>query len=276
MAGTCSYPHPVLGNLDDVDGNVDFRISVVVDDHVRITGSFDVQNKDVEDLLERGEAVRILRCTCRRTYMRSTHVVPDVNFEIEIDKKDVFGEVRVEPFVVSKRAVTGYAPKTMNSEYGSATFDLTAGQVVATGSLIRFDPETDYDPLRNTGASLIQIGPGGTESEPYEVDYALDRILIRISDAALRNYQGVKSRVPMMIILALVVPVLAEALRKMGRDEGDEFAAYRWYQRLEMILATRGIDLPVDDPLSVAQSLVGNPLDGALKDLDEQLHGDDD
>lgn len=274
MSGTCSYPHPVLGNLDDLDGSVELEISVVVDDAVRITGAIFVHNNDVAKLIENGDAVAVIRCTCRRTYMRTSCSASDGRFEIEIDKNDLSGEVRLEPFILAAKIIKGYAPPSMNSEYGSASFDLDVGQVIAVLPVHSFEPKTDFDPLRNLGASLIEIASGGRESEPYEVDYELDRILLRISDSAWRSYQGVKNRVPMMVILALVVPVLSEALKRMGED-ADQLEDYKWYQRLGMILSNRGIELPVPDSLSVAQSLVSNPLTDALGDLDERLSHDE-
>jgi hypothetical protein len=275
MSSTASFPHPVLGNVDDMSGSFGVKAKVSIGATIQISGSYDLQNADLSKLVKDGDAIRVLRCTCFRTLFRKSYVFPKRDFEFHLRKEDVFGEVKLEPIIVAKNSIPNYSPSTMNSDYGKAKFDLAVGQVLAAGRIWRFEPETEYDPLRHIGASLIKIKPGSPADQPYEVDYEADRILIRISDAAWPNYQGIKNRVPMVIILGLVVPVLAEAIHKLGlTGSKDELGHYKWFQRLSRILAQRGISLPSSEPLQAAQQLLKCPLEKAMGDLDASLHRD--
>lgn len=273
MKRAWSYPHPVLGNQDDADGEFDLTpsVKVEIDGKVEINGVFLLKNEAIESLISAGQAEFVLRITCLKTYLRQSLVSSTAEVNLSLEKGTLRGEVKAEPMVVAKSAIKDYRPSGLNSQYGGATFSVSPGQILAIGPKYVFDLDIEFDPLRNVVASIIQIAKGAEHDCPFDVEFDDERIRVRISDKVWEKYQSVKNRIPYAIVAMIALPVVAEALHLMQRQRAeDDYGEFAWFQRLTRVLDERQLDVELE-PLHLAQKLLQAPHQLALEQLDKEL-----
>jgi hypothetical protein len=262
-----SYPHPVLGNTDDViKGTVEPSLTFRAADEVveLAVANLVTTNSTLDDMVTAGDAAWSIRVQCARTYFRKEVVIVETERKIVFDGRDLDGRVDVDVSLFATKAVAGYLPVGAHADYGSAKFDLEPGALLALGPAYSFDIDKQFDPLKAPVASLVRISKGDFADGAFRLALEDERIEIILSDEDWQLFSGVKDRVPGVLHVALVLPALAEAVRRL-----NEFAGRRWADRLRAIVETRDVDC--SDPLRAAQVLLQGPLTRAFNELNAAL-----
>lgn len=271
MAPSISYPHPVLGNADDVgSGKIEPDVSFTLSEElVEIT--FDklrTGNKTLDAMLGDGRATWSLRVQCARTYFRTEYRTSDSTHRVRLAGHELEGRVEVEVMLFATVAIPAYLPDGAHPDYGGETFDLKVGEILGIGPTLTFDVEKQWDPLKAPVASIMRISKGEFPNGPFIVALEDDYIEILLSHEDWEQYAGVKERVPGVIHSALVLPALAEAVRYMGEHGGK-----RWADRLRAI-SEQHQELDIKKPLQAAQILLRGPLTRAFRELNTALDRD--
>jgi hypothetical protein len=270
MAAVLSYPHPVLGNADDVTvGRIDPEVTFRATDEIVTLNirTLVTANPTLDELLRNGSATWRIRVQCARTYFRHDFLTCASTCDITLDGHDLDGRVDVDITLFTANPVPGYLPVGAHLDYGTTTFNLAGGEVLGTGPVFSFDVDKEFDPLRAPVASIMRISKGEHEEGPFRVVLEDEFIELVLSQQDWNRYAGVKERAPGVLHVALVVPALTEALRRL-----TEFAGRRWADRLRAIVEAREVD--VTQPVDAAQILLNQPLARAFDELNVVLERD--
>lgn len=266
-----SYPYPVLGNEDDVDGkfNVDFR-HTLGNEKIVLKVKFDLINKTLQDLIGEKKATFTVETECNSTFYRTSLLTYQYEDGLEIDTAKCRDRVVVKFYIRACEQLPGYEISNCNPDYKGMTFDLDKGSILAVGGQSSFIAEKGFDPLRPVVSSFVAVKEGPFEEGPIAVDWGDDdRILIKLSKKDWAKYQTLKGRLWISPIIhsSIVFPVLAEAIRRAYADDED-IEITRWCGRLKTIIEQKSLSW--DDPFISAQEILQNPLTRSLVNIEAQ------
>lgn len=266
-AKNISYPHPVVGNEDDMPGSIFkpryFR-HALGRDSIPCKIGFDLKNKTIEDLIAKKKAKFTVEMECNSTFFRTLFSTFDREAEFALDANRVREMVAAAFYVRAVEPIPGYVPKGCHPDYDGFKFEIGPGDVLAVGGFTSFIAEKDFDPLRPSVTSLITINGRADRHGPMIVNYAdNEKIIIKLADTDWSRYRLVKGRKSAVPVLhaTIVLPVLADAIRLVQKDDDETRNAY-WFQRLKIILEQKR--MMEKDPLTAAQDILKNPVERAL------------
>lgn len=263
-----SYPHPVLGNGDDLGGyfKVEFPYELGREEVV-LNPTFSLKNSGLEELIKKGKASFIAEVECRSTFFRKSFSTRDTNAKFSIPAKSLRERVTVGFYICADQDIKGYKPTEAHSDYEDAPpFDIEAGSVLAVGGYSSFIAEKSFDPLRPPVSSFMSIMEGFHHEGPMQVDYDQEKITIVLSKADWKSYLEVRAQKAAQGILhgTIVFPALVDAIYKIRSS--DDYEGTNWYGRLDAILEARG--LQDKDPFEAAQKILDNPATRSLAGID--------
>lgn len=269
-AKNVSYPYPVLGNEDDVEGefNVSFK-HALNRDKIKLRVDFKLKNKTLEKLIGENKAVFTMEVECGSTFYRSNFRSFDRRGEFAIKSAAVREHVSVGFFVRAIAPIARYQIDGCHPDYKGFTFEVGPGDILAIGGFTSFVAEKDFDPMKPSVSSFMVIKQGSSEKGPMEVDYSGDeKIVIKLSKSDWNTYVRVKGRKTVAGILhsSIVLPVLADAVR-LVKDGDRELQSTHWFNRIDVIL--RQQQLSEEDPLISAQKILKSPIERGLTNLAE-------
>ncbi len=270
-----SYPHPVLGNGDDLGGS--FKVDLPYElsrDSVVLHPSFALRNVAIEDLLKKGKASFVAEVECRSTFYRRSFPIGIQNESITVPAKLLRERVTAGFYVCANQDIKGYKPSEPHLDYEGAVFDVDAGDILAVGGLSSFIAEKAFDPLRPPVSSFMSIMEGTQHEGPMEIDYDADKITIVLSKADWKSYLGVRGQKPVQGILhsAVVLPALVDAIHKIQISASD-YEHLNWFGRLDAILEAK--KLQDKDPFEVAQRILDNPSARSFKGIETIINTDE-
>lgn len=269
-----SYPHPVLGNGDDVRGAFGVKFShALFRDRIVLKPVFSLQNKTLEKLVKQKKAAFSAEAECRHTFYRQAFQTFSDAEAFELDAKKARGQVVVAFYIRAAQDLPKYSIDECHEDYEGFAFDVKKGDVLAVGGLSAFIAEKEFDPLRPAVSSFMAIHEGPFSEGPMDPNFEDDKIVIRLSKKDWNSYVAVKNRSSAhgMLHSAIVMPVLAEAARIVsgqGREQG--FDQWHWFERLEEIL--RRNHLQEEEPLTAAQKILGLPVGRGLAGIETMLN----
>lgn len=271
-----SYPYPVLGNEDDVDGRFvpSFR-HILGNEKIILKVKFELKNKTLEELIEQKKAMFSIELECNSTFYRASLGTFNYEGNLEIEAAKCRDRVVVKFFIRACQPLSDYSISNCNKDYTDLIFDLNKGDILAVGGQSSFIAEKGFDPLRPIVSAFIAVREGHEDEGPMVVDFGdLNRILIKLAKKDWSRYQGVKGSPWTFPIIhaSIVFPVLADAIRRI-HEEDEDIESTRWCGRLKTILEQKG--LPLDDPFYSAQVILQSPLTRSLITIESQGLGDE-
>jgi len=271
-----SYPHPVLGNGDDLGGF--FRVEFPYElgrDEVVLNPTFALKNSGIEDLIKKGKASFIAEVECRSTFFRKSFSTRNETEKFSIPSKALRERVTVGFYVCADQNIKEYRPAEPHADYEGAVFDIDAGDILAVGGSSSFIAEKSFDPLRPPVSSFMSIMEGSHQVGTMQIDYDADKITIILSKADWKNYLEVRRQKPAQGILhgTIVFPALVDAIYKIQNSSGS-YEGSNWYGRLEAILEAR--KLQDKDPFEAAQKILDNPVTRSLAGIESFTSMSDD
>lgn len=270
-----SYPHPVLGNGDDVPGAAFQAAYEYASDRqfYYITVTMACSSKTLNRLISTGGACYVLHVECSNTMYRRAFEFTEGQKRFPIPASHLNDIVEVNAFVRAKRDLSEYRIEGAHSDYGSSTFQVNAGDILAVGEGQFFHAETSHDSLRRIGSIMVIEKSLQAGDHPMNADFTGDKIRIFLCERDFDAYSRLKS-VPSLtshLTTTIVLPVLLEALHYIeGESEGLQ--ALNWFRNLE-----RRIDMlslrEEKDTLTKAQGLLDMPIRRALASAEKYAEG---
>ncbi len=256
---TKSYPHPVLGNGDDIQGTfkVDFTYELGRDS-VSLNPIFTLSNKTLESLIKKGKASFVAEAECRSTFFRDSFATGNNIEKFTIPSRLLRERVSVGFFICANEDIKNYKPDGCHPDYQGMPFDVEKGDVLAVGGNCEFIAEKDFDPLRPPVSSFMSIREGRCHEGPIEIDYTSDKITIELSKSDWQNYINIRNQkvAEGTLHASVVLPVLIDAIYKVKEGSSD-YADQNWFGRLDAILVAKG--LRSKEPFEAAQKILDNP-----------------
>lgn len=263
-----SYPHPVLGNRDDVpDAAFQAMLEMTTDRQnvyigIEVTCSCGVLN----ELLAAGRAIYVLHVECSNTLFRKAYEFRDIKYRIAIPSDNLNDAVEVNVFVQATDLITDYQIPEAHYDYTGVIFEIRHGDILAVGEGQIFNIESEFDALKNIG-SIMQISesPENGDIPMKPVFEQEDKIVIFLSKNDFADYKALKysDSVQGPITTAIVMPVLIEALRILRDESEGEDDPRRWVRALARRMEHMNLNINMD-PLILAQQILELPIKRAL------------
>jgi hypothetical protein len=267
---TRSYPHPVVGNRDDVPGAAFQCILEMTTDkqNIYLDISVNCSSSTINRLLKDEEAVLVVHVECSNTMFRRAYEFRSPTFRCTVAKDNLNDAVEVNVFALAKRSLQRYRVDKSHSDYGNTQFDIEKAEILAVGEGQVFHVESDFDSLSRIGA-IMQITEAQEDGEfPMRADFGGDKIVIVLSKKDFADYKLLKAieNVAGPITNSIVLPVLLEALHIL--KDGDAEDDCRWVRSIQrridelqenlesdlFELAQQILDLPLRRSLSLART----------------------
>ncbi|NTW23019.1 hypothetical protein HGA34_05810 [Candidatus Falkowbacteria bacterium] len=270
-----SYPHPVLGNGDDLGG--EFKVEFTYQlgrDTIELRPLFALNNVAIEDMLKKGKASYVTEVSCRRTFYRTSFASREREQNFSIPAERLREQVTVGFYVCADQDIRGYKPSQPHKDYDNALFDVDSGDVLAVGGQASFIAEKSFDPLRPPVSSFMSIMEGSIQEGPMQIDYDNEKITIVLSKEDWRNYLEVRKQKQLLGILhsAIVLPALADSIYQV-RNSSAEYSGLNWFGRLQAILESKKLE--EKDPLEAAQKILDHPIARGLKGMETIINEED-
>jgi len=261
-----SFPHPVVGNSDDVV-NAAFQAAIsVYNDRVNyyICVKLQCSSSTISELIKKGDAVYVLHVECGNTLYRAAIEFTQTEREIMMPAENLNSTVEVNVVAQAKRDMNKYKVDQAHPDYGGATFNVSAGDILAVSEGFTFDADINFDTLRAM-SSIMQIRERDDSVDaPMEVDLSEEKISIYLSQSDFMNYKFIRSQkvLSASLIATLVLPALMEALTVLKGDHSD-VEDTRWCRCLKRRIEQAGQTLD-NPPLTLAQNLLELPIKRAF------------
>ena len=260
-----SFPHPVVGNADDVpesefQATLDFALDKT---NVYLTATVRCSSRTLLKMIAKGTACYTLHVECSNTLFRKTFDFATETHREIIPVTQLNDWVEVNAFVRAKLALPKYAVEGAHDDYGEATFPVAPGDILAVGDGRAFRVIQDVDPLKKIGALMVVVKSPHSGDHPMEADFAEDKIRISLCEGDYKTYEQLKS-VPKLtshLTTTLVLPVLVEAIRLLA--DSDDPPTGKWADLLQRQLDALGLAENAN-ALDKAQKLLDLPIKRAL------------
>lgn len=255
-----SYPYPILSDGNDVEGVFNPTFSYTLRPQLIETEfTFDLKNQTLENLVKEKKAKFVIEMECNTTFFRETFTSFDSKGSINIEANRLRDKVDVGFYLCAETKIKDYRPAGLHRDYGTASFPIEPGDILADGGRCSFIADKKFDPLNAPTSSFIKMGDPLKKPGSMIIDYDGDILQIRLPQEEYEKYQDTKNQAVHPVVSMLVLPALAEALRVMNEEEKRaDYEEKKWYIRLKAICREQRIR--DDDPLDAAQKILGYPL----------------
>jgi hypothetical protein len=261
-----SFPHPVVGNEDDVlDTAFQAAISVHND---RVNYYIDVKlqcsSTTISNRVKKGDVVFVLHVECGNTLYRSATEFTETEREFMIPGENLDSTVEVNVVAQAKKDIPKYKVENAHSDYGDATFAVSAGDILAVSEGFTFDADIDFDTLRSMSSIMEIKERDDPDDAPMEIVLNYEKIRIYLSHVDFENYKIIRAHKVLadILVATLVLPALVEALTTLQGDHSD-IEDTRWCRCLKRRVEHTGLSL--DTPaLRLAQAILEKPIKRAF------------
>lgn len=263
-----SFPHPVVGNNDDVPGAA-FQASVIAtSDSKNYYLALTVNSSSVtlNNIIKKEKATYTAHIECSNTLYRRAFSFRETSKTLTISKEDLNDTVELNVLICATKKMSGYTIEGSHLDYGSSTFEISPGDILAISESYTFPAENDFDSMNRVGA-IMTIKESTLETEnPMCLDPNGDKIVVLLSKADFHEYKTIRSgneNLAGPLTCAIVLPALMQAIEILrAADEEQADFPYRWMRVLNDRLTAAG--LKDEDILVAAQKLLELPIKRAL------------
>lgn len=184
-----AFPYPVLAEFND-----DFIGDTKFDSHIEFVAKnpgeqiVEIQyilfnNSDwLDEYVLDGKARIVFDVDCRSTFYREYIQVHQLDGTLTFNKGELYGVVEVTPLILATEQDEAYRPEGVHPEFGSASFQVREGDILAIGSThtasISFE--------RNVRGGSTTINFSNDLEDLYKFEYSGNRIIIH-AGSNLRN-----------------------------------------------------------------------------------------
>jgi hypothetical protein len=258
-----SYPHPVVGNADDVlEAAYQATVEMTSDkENIYLSTKTLCSSTTLSKLIKSGDATFVVHVECSNTLYRQAHEFTTPEYQFQIPRNELNDDVEVNTFIRALKDMPTYRIDGAHPDYGSATFDVKAGDVLAVGEGYVFTIESNFDSMSRIG-SIFKLQPSSEDGDqPMRMNPNGDKLIVILSKPDIKVYNDLKYQAHLLPMLAsvLVLPILTEALHLL-QEAGGEEDSRRWVRVLTRKLKELGLENKPDEELITAQKLLELPI----------------
>lgn len=222
-----SFPHPVLGNADDIQGELNISLDVQRRADRKIVfenATVEITNPYLKELVEANKALCTLRIYCSSTLRTWVFPMPQ---QIEINEDDLINKAELQILIVASEAIGNFRDASFHPQYANSNFSINRNDVIGiSGKVTVTIPKVD----EKLGlGNIFKFYPNDT-SVPIRIEPNHDKIYIYYPVTAKNEHPPnvLFSRKPWTAFSIYIVPALAEALRYIEVKPG-EADGWEWY-----------------------------------------------
>jgi hypothetical protein len=262
-----SFPHPVLGNADDMSGEFNISFDVVRNENRMILFeniNIQMTNEYIKQIISDGFATCLVKIYCSSTL--STWVFePDKMFEI--DENELINKAEIQVYIVCRTEISDYSDQSFNIQYGNEVFLVNKSDVIGISGKITIPiPKAD----EKLGLGNIFKFHSHQTDWPINFEFHHDKIFI--------NYPVTKdnqhppnmlfSKVPWTAFNIFIVPAVSGALEYIHENPEDA-SQWEWFTAIDQLLPVeeRSTDYYSDAQLLLKRQL---PILSAYNELTEK------
>ena len=282
-----SYPHPILGNYDDIDIELSKKLSVVgwqqTEEnihHYRFT--ITLEDPTILELIKEHKAKYGINIKCRRTLYQDK-ILSDYNIiDIKIPRDRVLERIDFETFVIATDNFVYTNPKA-NPMFLGESFDIHPGDPLVFFPYTYDKLEVTFHTLKHYSAILVPIPDENVADNDIQI-FTNEKIEVHLSPQTYAIFKEVntENNAP-EIISSIVQTALTTALFKLFLDsddgempEADEIRKNdtAWVQAIVARMSEEGmptIDEVCESPFSEIPSLVQKLLKFPVSTLLDKL-----
>jgi hypothetical protein len=210
-----SWPHPVLGNSDDIDGAFKVDISCKIESeklYVK-SESIEVSNEYFQKLIHEGNAAFIFKMTCNSTlWMRQFKGKLDEAIDCSLLSK----RVDIEILIVAMQDIGNYGHSSFHEDTklgeNRGIFNVESGSVIGDAGSISINLDEEF---RRGLSGIIQFEEVSSE-EPISIDVEDTKILVKYpndpsSQNIITTFTSGKRQFVNVFLNLFIVPAFTEA-----------------------------------------------------------------
>lgn len=228
-----SFPHPVLGNDDDLTGAFEINIDVkrrkdrkIILENVEFT----ITNEFILDLIHEGKAKVLIKLYCSSTFSTWTFEAP---FPIiEIDENELINRLDVQVFIVAKSTIDNFRDPTFNPQYGEEIFSVDEGEIIGISgkAFIPIDKTNEKLDLGNIFKFFHH-----EKEKPIFFEFHHDKIFIHypITKKGEHPPKALFEKKPWTGFNIFIIPALADGLRYIEKNPDE---TWEWIQVFDDLL----------------------------------------
>jgi len=244
-----AYGYPVLSPFSNdydsknvFDCEISARTSGETDNQIILDYRIDLQSDFIVEVLFAKDAAVFLDLYCAQTMFRETVRLDSLQGTFELEPGRAFGSLRVEPLVVSTKDLKNVRFQDAHEEFGSKTFNVAAGSLLAYG-------QTTQTNLRFTRTSLSGFIVVRTREDldpnAYRIEVSANSIVLQMGKNARMVRESLNSSIEQRPILSMSMykDCFLVALKSMRDPEISEELS--WAQILQEKLEQ--LDIHIND-----------------------------
>ena len=268
-----SFPHPILGANDDITGS--YKIDgPFVSKHgpkIRLSMTHVLRNHDLQEYLDAGSAEFMVEVCCSKTLFRRAYFSSSTEHLIDIDEPLLRDQVTVMFFLVAKRDIRDYLPKTAHSDFSKYSFFLKKGDLLAYGGSTQFAVLKQWI-TSNAVGSFMEIVDGEFRNGPMKINLQSEKISIQLSTADFDSYDLLQrsGRFDNIFHSAVALPALIFAISQFI-DAPDQFEGYSWAavmkDKSQNDSRLNKINWTAENAPWIAQEILDNPFHRTLETI---------
>ncbi len=223
--GNLSWPHPVLGNSNDIEGEFSVTITCKIEnDIIRLhSEQIEISNAYFKQLLNDQEAVVIFKLTCN-----STLFMMQVEGALDLDLKcsQVSKKINIDVVIVAKKDIENYFDNTFHDDtklgVNKGVFKILSGTVIGTAGSISIPLNEEF----RTGISGIIEFQEVPFDEPISIDVENPKILIKYPDDStsqniVTTFTRGKKQYVYVFFNLFLIPAFTEAFQYLIDSQKD-------------------------------------------------------
>ena len=267
-----SYPHPVLRPGSNDYPHAEFQVEIELDrlrggTMLRVNAAFDMSDPDLLALVEKGKAIYVLRILAPKTHFRGAFVSDEPKIQETFREGQIHGPVVFSPFLVCNSRLFGYSASGWHMDYGSLSFDVEPGAVLAEDEPKQYWVDTAEEaPV----GSIFVIRPSDDSAlrrGSWRCQLVHDKVMLEMSTPDYERFLLARSRVngtadASYIMNAIYLPALIWVLQEADKGE-EQYRDLRWYRALDARLSEKGyapLSTANANRLTDAQGLLQTPF----------------
>ena len=229
-----SFPHPVLGNEDDMTGEFNISVEVGRGDNRKIIFeniTINLTNLFIQEQIKNGNANSFIKIYCSSTL--STWIFEGTD-KFEINENDVINKAEIQVLIITKSEILKYADESFNPQYGSEIFSLNKNEVSGiAGKVIVQIPKVN----EKLGLGNIFKFNYHENEKPLQFEHHHDKIFINypVTKKGEHPPNMLFSTSPWTAFNIFIVPALSEALNYID-DAPEEASKWDWFSVIDQLL----------------------------------------
>jgi hypothetical protein len=274
-----SYPHPVLGLNDDVEGIA--SVEVEIDESADINNytlniKYTLENPDLDGLIQADKCEFLCELNCTSTLFRRAEKTSGFVQTIKVSKDFVRETVELQFVLVTKQPFN-YKNSKAHPELQEYIFDLDEGDVLAYLGDTDFFAGIAYKKLTAV-SSFMEIKEGKNEKGFFNIILDEPKIVLELSKDDYVLYSNRKianSKNAEIFHASLVFPALVYALNQLITNQ-EEYNEQAWAKiilhRMSNDSQLNTLTFEIEQVPKISQILLALPAERLLNHINHSLN----